>query len=142
MTDSEIKVSLIRDIINGKLSLNETKARIEEYTAKYGKDFFPDYDWPAKDRSEWNKAYLDELELSSISAGLSSPQFILHLAEVSEYVYAQEKQKKLKRIIAAIIAAVIVIGVILVICIVSTNAAEASDILNENMIQFSPNILM
>ena len=116
MTASEIKYDFIKEIIDGKLSFNDVQKRIQEYETKYGNDFFDDYDIPKKNKP-WDREYLKELELKSLS-GLRSKQFILYLAEVSEYVYSNEKAYKRKRITkiiipTAIVATMVVITIIL-----------------------------
>lgn len=117
MDNFKITSQLIRDIINGKLNLEEVQRKIAELEAEYGKDFFVDYDIEKKEKP-WDEKYLHDLEIKSM-AGMSSKQFILHLAEVSEFVhsskYKREKKssnspkKSMRKIIIFIIAGVIAV---------------------------------
>lgn len=111
MDDIEITVKLIRDIINGKMNLTKTEKKIAELEAEYGKDFFEDYDIEKKEKP-WDEKYLRELEIKSM-AGMNSKQFILHLAEVSEYVHSNKSRKRKtsskRKIILYIIAGIIAI---------------------------------
>lgn len=136
MTHSEIKAEFIMDIINGKYNLNETKKMIKEYESKYGSDFFADYDIEKK-AQPWDSAYLNELKIKSMT-GMISKQFILHLAEVSEYVHAHEMKKsngnKKKYIIIGIVAGIILALVILFLCMSKANAAAAAVIANKSAI--------
>lgn len=145
MTNSEIIARFIMEIINGELSLMDTKKRIQEYESKYGTNFFADYDVEKKEKP-WNSDYLNELKFKSMT-GMTSKQFILHLAEVSEYVHAQEKSKnnknksgiakildtikKHKGIIAAIVATVIVALIIRNLYLSKSNAAALMVISNQ-----------
>ena len=147
MTNSEIIAQFIMEIINGELSLMDTKKRIQEYESKYGTNFFADYDVEKKEKP-WNSDYLNELKFKSMT-GMTSKQFILHLAEVSEYVHAQEKSKNNKRksfiativdtvknnkkicIIAAIVAAGIVALIIWNLFLSKSNAAALTVISNQ-----------
>lgn len=117
MTGSEIKYNFVKEIANGKLSLKDVQQRIQEYEQKYGIDFFDDYDIEKKEKP-WNKEYLKELE-AKILSGIRSKQFILHLAEVSEYVYTNEKTEinKHKTFLISTIIAVIVVVTIILCCI-------------------------
>lgn len=89
--NTNITVQMIRDIINGKMNTEQTNRKIRELESQYGTDFFLDYEIDKKDKP-WDEAYLYELELKSMT-GMSSKPFILHLAEVSEYVHAQKSGK-------------------------------------------------
>ena len=95
MKSEEIKYQFIKKIIDGELTLSEVKSQISDYEQQYGADFFADYDVNKKEQP-WDEKYLKELELKSIS-GLQSKQFILHLAEVSEYVHSKNKKTKTKK---------------------------------------------
>lgn len=147
MNNTEIISGFITEIIKGKYTLNEVKQKIQTYENQYGADFFANYDVEKKDMP-WDSDYLHELEIKSIT-GMGSKQFILHLAEVSEYVHAQEKSKNNKRksfiatiadtvknnkkicIIAAIVAAGIVALIIWNLFLSKSNAAALTVISNQ-----------
>jgi hypothetical protein len=86
-----ITSSFIDDIVKGKYSLADVKQMINLFEKEHGSDFFVKYEVDKKDKP-WDMAYLKELELKSVG-GLCSKQFILHLAEVSEYVHKNQKKK-------------------------------------------------
>ena len=121
MTNAEIKSLFVQEIIEGKISFNDVKKRIQEYEEKYGADFFADYEIEKKDKP-WNEEYFNELKKKSIA--MTSKQFILHLSEVSEYVHEHETHQnnnKKKAGIISVIASLIVLILILVF-----NGQEAS----------------
>ena len=115
MRNSRIEAEFITDITNGKYNLIEAKKKMQECEEKYGSDFFVEYEVEKKG-IPWVRNYLEELRLKSMT-GMSSKQFILHLAEVSEYVHKNEKQKKIKKIIiitgaiCGIIAALVILAI-------------------------------
>lgn len=101
-----------------KIYTERCKKKIQDYESQYGLDFFVDYYVEEKDTS-WGRAYLNELEIKSMT-GMTSKQFILHLAEVSEYVHTHEKSEKKnnkqKYIIVGIGAGIIIALVITLLC--------------------------
>lgn len=115
MIDLKNKSEFIMEIINGNYTLDEAKNEVKEYEKRYGSDFFADYEVERKPKP-WNREYLEELSLRSMS-GMASKQLILHLAEVSEYIHKNEKQKKIKKIIiitgaiCGIIAALVILAI-------------------------------
>lgn len=135
MTDPRIISEFIMDIINGKYTFGEVQQKIRSLENQYGTEFFPDYEISKKDKP-WDQNYLDELEQKSI-CGMTSKQFILHLAEVSEYVHTTEKaalQKRRRMIIAGIVAAVIIAAVIIILCVSkSDNSAQAAFAYSQTM---------
>lgn len=129
MTNAEIKSLFIQEIIDGKLSLSDVQGRIQEYEREYGSDFFSDYEIEKRNKP-WDEAYFNELKRKSIT--MASKQFILHLAEVSEYVHShemksnQEKNGKSKGLLLGIsIVVAIIVFVIVLICLFSNSAAFA-----------------
>lgn len=109
LESTEIIEQLMSDIINGKMNLQQTKDEIRRLEVKYGHDFFISYDYDEAKPKPWDDEYLKELEIKSI-AGMSSKQFILHLAEVSEDIHA--KRAKKKRIsVLVVIAVAVAIGI-------------------------------
>jgi len=90
-SNAAITSRFIYDIIKGKYSLVEVKQMINLFEKKHGSDFFEDYEVNKKGKP-WDMQYLKELETKSVT-GMGSKQFILHLAEVSEYVHKNQKKK-------------------------------------------------
>ncbi len=120
---AEIIVQLKRDIINGKMNLQQTKDKISELEAQYGQDFFFDFEYDEAKPKPWGEEYLHELEIQSM-AGMSSKQFIMHLAEVSEDIYSRKSGKSAAKskekstpnrkkvlLIVFIVAVIILIGI-------------------------------
>lgn len=114
MRNSRIEAEFITDITNGKYTLIEAKKKMQEYEEKYGSDFFVEYEVEKKGKP-WDRNYLEELRLKSMT-GMSSKQFILHLAEVSEYVHENErKTKNKKKFLIAGAAAGIIVAIVMII---------------------------
>lgn len=118
MDKYQIKNELIRDIIDGKYTLDQVEKIIQELEAEYGEGFFEKYDVP-KEEKPWNRETLKKLETDSLVGTCSKP-FILHLAEVSEYVHEKEQpvensKKKGSLILIAVIATIIIIVIVGVI---------------------------
>ncbi|HRU95834.1 MAG TPA: hypothetical protein P5092_00130 [Ruminococcus sp.] len=137
MTDIELKAEFMMDIIDGKYTLNEAKQKIRTFEEQYGADFFVSYDIEKKDKP-WDMAYLKELKLKGMT-GSNSKQFFLHLAEVSEYVHANDgtshsKGDKKKFIIAGIIAGIIIALVIVILFLSKSHAAAMAVIAEQHAI--------
>ena len=115
MTNLDIVAEFVMDIIEGKYTLSEVQARIKTYEEQYGSDFFADYEVNQKEKP-WDASYLNELRLKSMT-GMTSKQFILHLAEVSEYVHSREKSiaKKQKCIL---ITGIVTISVLIALIVI------------------------
>ena len=97
---------LINGIVSGQINTKEAEQYIDRLKNQYGADAFPSFDF--QKRSEpWDKVYFRELQKKSVT-GACSEEFILHMAEVSEYVI--KKRKKI--IIGGIIAAIIILLII------------------------------
>lgn len=107
------------DIIEGKYSLAAAKSKMQEFEAKYGRDFFGDYEVEKKNTA-WDSDYLNDLKIKCM-AGMTSKQFVLHVAEVSEYVNSQKKEKnKLKKYIRvgiAVLAAAAIVALLFIFCL-------------------------
>lgn len=116
LESTEIIVQLMREIINGKMNLQQTKDKMLQLETKYGQDFFLDYDYDEAKPKPWDEEYLQELEIKS-TAGMSSKQFILHLAEVSEYVHSKKSNKCCPNWIIALLAVVFAFAAIAIIAL-------------------------
>lgn len=139
MDKYQIKNELIRDIIDGKYTLDQVEIIIQELEAEYGEGFFDDYDVP-KEEKPWNRETLKKLETDSLVGTCSKP-FILHLAEVSEYVHNEERKdeyskKKINRLRIIVIAITVIIVIFAVIlCSTQANDTEETQELQETVTQ-------
>lgn len=128
MDKYQIKNELIKDIIEGKYSLEQVRDIIQKIEAEFGEEFFDNYDVP-KEEKPWNRETLKKLETASL-VGTCSKQFILHLAEVSEYIHNKERndansKKKSNRLRILVISVIVGIVILVVfLCITQANAAE------------------
>jgi hypothetical protein len=102
--------ALIQDILNHHPEVDEVKFRMDELTAEYGKSIFPEIVFEKKEKP-WDEAYLQELKDKNIT-GACSKDFILHMAEVSRYLYERKRNMIIIGIIVVIVAVVVVIMII------------------------------
>ena len=103
---SDALYELKRKIIETNCSVAEIQKDISRLEREFGADIFLPLDFNKKSKP-WNSAYFKELSDLSI-AGASSKEFILHMAEVKEYLVKQ----KMKRIILIAGTAVVIAGVV------------------------------
>lgn len=128
MDKYQMKNELIRDIIDGKYTLDQVEKIIQELEAEYGEEFFEKYDVP-KEEKPWNRETLKKLETDSLVGTCSKP-FILHLAEVSEYVHNKErndedsKKKNIRLRILVVSVIVVILILVVLLCNIQANAAE------------------
>lgn len=85
-------VALERKILDGEITYDEVKKSLDDLEQQYGKDVFPGFILKKKPKP-WSRKYLNELNEKRM-AGATSKEFILHLAEVSDYVHKQEAAAK------------------------------------------------
>lgn len=97
---------LINDIVENKIKQQDTIIRIANLKEKYGNDIFPDLIFEPETKP-WVKGYLTKLKKMSVT-GAFSEQFIIHMSEVSDYVY-KNKIKKLLSIFALGVVVVLII---------------------------------
>lgn len=116
----EISV-LISGIVSGQINVKEAEQYIDRLKNQYGTDAFPSFDFK-KQPQPWNKDYLRELQKKNIT-GACSEEFILHMAEVSEYVFGKRK----KNIIRCVITAVIIILMIIVLALASNKGKKEDE---------------
>lgn len=116
----EINV-LINSIVSGQMNAKEAEQYIDRLKVQYGSDVFPSFDFN-KQSKPWDKEYLRELQKKNVT-GACSEEFILHMAEVSEYVFGKRK----KSIIGGIIAAVIILIVIIALIFASNNSKQKDE---------------
>ncbi|HAY04563.1 MAG TPA: hypothetical protein DCX57_09310 [Lachnospiraceae bacterium] len=101
---------LVGDILSHEVDCVKAKERISELKKKYGQDAFPSIYFKKKNKP-WDKAYLRELKEKN-TTGACSEEFLVHMAEVSDYL---SKKKDRKFIIGIVAGATIVLLIILVI---------------------------
>lgn len=101
---------LVNDILEFKVTKDVVSLRIEELKNKYGEDVFPSIHFQ-KASCPWDEAYFQKLKRMNIT-GACSEEFILHMAEVGDYI-ASRKKKFVMTI--AVIGIIIAIGVLLLI---------------------------
>lgn len=101
---------IVADIKKGKLSKNDIYelSKDEKIRASYfGKNILKKCD-----KKDWNKKYLDELSLASVSEVFNG-EYLLLLNEVAEYVNAVEEKKE--RSVKILKMCVCALGIILTI---------------------------
>lgn len=106
MSDFFDKINrLVADIVNHNVNSAQVKTRIEEMKKEYGEDSFPEINFEKKPYP-WDEGYLRELEEKNIT-GACSEGFLLHMAEVSDYLSA--KRKRTSAIAIAVVVALVTI---------------------------------
>ena len=103
-------VNLKIAIMNGKISLKEVKSEICKIEEEFGDEAFLPFTVEKK-KKPWSKKYLKELEELNI-AGAGSKEFILHFAEVKDYI------KRTKRLIIGLVGVgiIVIAGIVLWLC--------------------------
>lgn len=82
---------LVEDIINHNMDSVQVQTRIDELKKKYGEDSFPSIHFEKKPLP-WSKSYLRELREKNVT-GACSEEFLLHMAEVSDYLSVKKRKK-------------------------------------------------
>ena len=75
---------VIENILNNKFDKKKTVMELSRIEQEYGKDVFVPYSF-VKQEEPWTPKYLEELKMK-IMAGAYSKDFIIHLAEVNDYL--------------------------------------------------------
>lgn len=131
---------LINGIVSGQINAKETEQYIDRLKDQYGADSFPSFDFQ-KRTEPWNREYLRELQKKNVT-GACSEEFILHMAEVSEYIFGKRK----KSIIVGIVAAIVVLLLIVVLAVVSQKSKQADEqslgLINESAEEIDENDVM
>lgn len=127
MDKYQIKNDLIKGIIEGKYTIDQVKKAIQDLEAEYGEDFFDNYDVPREDKP-WNRETLKKLETASLVGTCSKP-FILHLAEVSDFVHEKERSVENSKKKGSIlrIAVIVIIIIILIVGVILSNSKANSE---------------
>lgn len=101
---------LIRIIIDGKCDIKETERLIEKMESEQGDSLFHPCEFKPKDRP-WKKEYLIELEKQRLS-GISSKEYLLHLAEVETFF------RKRKLMISLLIVGSVLLIVLFILSVI------------------------
>lgn len=112
---------LVNDIAAGKTNEKEVRGTIDKIKAQFGSDAFPSFSFD-KQPKPWDFEYLHELQRKNVT-GACSEEFIIHMAEVGDYVF-EKRRKKHK---GAIIAIVIAIIMIIVLAINAINSKQEKE---------------
>ena len=112
---------LVNDIVAGKTNVKEVKIAINRIKSQFGFDAFPSFSFE-KQLKPWDFEYLHELQIKNVT-GACSEEFIMHMAEVSDYVFG----KRRKNIIGAIVAIAIVIIMIIVMILNTYNGKHKNE---------------
>ena len=108
--------SLVNSITEGKANYYQTERRIEEIKERYGNDVFPSFTFEKQPRP-WTKEYLMSLLKRNVT-GACSEDFILHIAEVNDYVNSKRK----KRIISIAICLIVIVFAVIVLTSLSNKS--------------------
>lgn len=109
MTGVEEQVELVSLILNGHISYDEVRKKLDDISIQYGDGVFNSYEVKKKPKP-WTESDLRELEILSAS-GAGSKEFYLYLSEVSDYI---KKQKSKKKIVTMAIIGFAVLATIIV----------------------------
>ena len=112
---------LVNDIASGKTNVKEVRGSIDRIKTQFGSDVFPSFSFE-KQPKPWNSEYLHELQRKNVT-GACSEEFIIHMAEVSDYVFGKHR----RNVIGAIVAIVIVIIMIIVLAINANNSKQKEE---------------
>lgn len=102
---------LVNDIVENKINQKETKIRIDDLKKKYGDDIFPDFLFEPE-KKPWNKSYLTKLKKMNIT-GACSEDFILHMAEVSDFVHKKERQRRFLFVLGGVVILIVILYLLL-----------------------------
>lgn len=101
---------LVGDIVNHDIDLAQTQIRINELKKKYGDDLFSSINFEKKPLP-WNESYLRELKEKNVT-GACSEEFLFHMAEVSDYIFAKKRKLTTIAVVAGVVIFLIAIFVI------------------------------
>lgn len=100
--------TLVNEINKGKVNKQEANQRIKNLKETYGDDVFPSFEFEKKPKP-WTKAYFYTLQKKNMT-GACSEEFILHMAEVGDYLSLKRK----KSIVGIAVMVILIILVIMV----------------------------
>lgn len=112
---------LVNKIMDGRVDKKRAGIIIDDIKRKYGDDAFPAFEFEKKQKP-WDRDYLQQLETKNVT-GACSEEFILHMAEVSDYIAAKKK----KTIVGIVIVVLIVVATIVIMLIGSNKDADSNE---------------
>ena len=83
---------LTEDIVKHRVNEIQVEERINRLKKRYGEDAFPSFNFE-KNPQLWSKSYLLELKEKNVT-GAYSEEFLLYMAEVSDYLAKRKKRTK------------------------------------------------
>lgn len=101
--------NLVGDIVNHNINVTQTQIRIDELKKKYGDNSFLSIYFEKKPLP-WDEVYMRKLKEKNIT-GACSEEFLLHMAEVSDYIYQKKNKRKL---IALVIGGIFLLVIIFI----------------------------
>lgn len=101
---------LVGDIVNHRVDSVQVQARMDGLKKEYGEDAFPSIHFDKKPLP-WDRAYLRELKEEN-ATGACSEEFLLHMAEVSDYLSAKKNRTTAIAIVAGCVIVLITILII------------------------------
>lgn len=142
MADERPKTELLIDMIDNHLSVEDVKKRIQEMEAKYGADYFLDYDIEYADierkpKQDWDEEYYEKVKTKGI-LGIASKQYFLYFAEVNEYIHNkrnEEQRKKKCQKMTAVITVVVIAVILIAVLIMCFNGTDAGAV---EMLNYQP----
>ena len=112
---------LVNDIATGKTNVKEVRVSIERIKTQFGSAACPGNSIEKQSKPR-NFEYLHELQRKNVT-GACSEEFIIHMAEVSDYVFGRQR----RNVIGAIVAIVIVIIIIIVLVMNANNSKQKEE---------------
>lgn len=112
---------LVGDIINHNADSVQVKARIDGLKKQYGEDSFSSINFEKKPLP-WDEAYLRELREKNVT-GACSEEFLLHMAEVSDYLSA--RKGRTSSIVAGVAIVLVLILIIIFVSMFFRSSADA-----------------
>lgn len=100
---------LINGIMRADIDRSGVEQAIRRLKDKYGDDSFPDFDF-RKQNKPWTEEYLKSLKIKNVT-GACSEEFILHMAEVSDYLSKKRKKKNILIIVVVLLSILTVLAV-------------------------------
>ena len=101
---------LVGDIVNHNVDSDQVQARMDGLKKEYGENSFTSINFKKKPLP-WDKAYLRELKEKNVT-GACSEEFLLHMAEVSDYISAKKSRRSIMAIVAGVVIVLITILII------------------------------
>lgn len=101
---------LVGDIVNHRVDSVQVQVRMDGLKKVYGEDVFPSIYFDKKPLP-WDRAYLRKLKEEN-ATGACSEEFLLHMAEVSDYLSAKKNRTTAIAIVAGCVIVLITILII------------------------------